>query len=66
MNILGRKGKYLETMALEPTASKAMIFSGLLGFLGAVIMFAGDLLLYAHWGEMPAVSERVDSLLPVR
>lgn len=53
-------------MALEPTASKAMIFSGLLGFLGAAIMFAGDLLLYAHWGEMPAVSEIVDSLLPGR
>jgi hypothetical protein len=66
VNILGRKGKYLETMALEPTASKAMIFSGVLGFLGAVIMFAGDLLLYAHWGEMPAVSEIIDSLLPGR
>ena len=29
-------------------------------------MFAGDLLLYAHWDEMPAVSEIVDSLLPGR
>ena len=66
MHILGRLDKYLQSMVAEPTASKAMVVSGLLGFLGAAIMFAGDLLLYAHWGEMPAVSEIVDSLLPGR
>lgn len=66
MNILVRIHKYLQAMAFEPKASKAMIFSGLLGFLGATIMFAGDLLLYAHWAEMPTVSEMVDSLLPGR
>ena len=66
MHILGRLDKYLQSMVAEPTASKAMVVSGLLGFLGAATMFAGDLLLYAHWGEMPAVSEIVDSLLPGR
>jgi hypothetical protein len=66
VHILGRLDKYLQSMVAEPTASKAMVVSGLLGFLGAAIMFAGDLLLYAHWGEMPAVSEIVDSLLPGR
>ena len=66
MHILGELDKYLQLIAAEPAASKAMVLSGLLGFFGAAVMFAGDLLLYAHWGEMPVVDEAILSLLPGR
>ena len=57
---------YLLLITREPTANRAMVLSGLLGFLGALIMFFGDLLLYAHWRDMPVVSETILSLLPGR
>lgn len=66
MHILRGLEKYLQSMVAKPTASRAMVLSGLLGFLGATIMFAGDLLLYAHWREMPVVNEAILSLLPGR
>tara|TARA_B110001450_G_scaffold220750_1_gene216392 strand:- start:637 stop:1380 length:744 start_codon:yes stop_codon:yes gene_type:complete len=66
VHILGELDKYLQLIAAEPAASKAMVLSGLLGFFGAAVMFAGDLLLYAHWGEMPVVDEAILSLLPGR
>lgn len=66
MHILRGLEKYLQSMVAKPTASRAMVLSGLLGFLGAAIMFAGDLLLYAHWREMPVVNEAILSLLPGR
>jgi len=36
------------------------------GALGAGLMFAGDLLFFAHWEEMPIVSERIEELLAAR
>ena len=66
MHISEGLDKYLESMVAKPAASKAMVLSGLLGFFGAAVMFAGDLLLYAHWREMPVVNEAILSLLPGR
>lgn len=48
------------------TSRKALFYSGILGLLGAAAMLAGDLLLYAHWGDMPEVKEAVHALVPAR
>lgn len=58
--------KSLLSVFATSNTDKTVVISGLLGFLGAAIMFAGDLLLYAHWREMPEVNEAILSLLPSR
>ena len=66
MTFSTKLSSYLVSIAAQPQANQAMMFSGLLGFLGAFIMFVGDLLLYAHWQSMPMVIDAVDNLLPGR
>jgi len=53
-------------MASEDLKNSWRTYAGLLGMLGAAIMLAGDLLLYAHWEELPLVSEAVNDVIPAR
>ena len=66
MTLISKTDLYLRSVVAQPQANQAMVFSGLLGFLGAFIMFVGDLLLYAHWEAVPAINDAVLALLPGR
>ena len=44
----------------------ALILSGILGLTGAVLMLAGDLLFYAHWGDIPQYHDAIEKLVPAR
>ena len=52
--------------AMLPHAPSAVTATGIAGLLGALTLLAGDLLLYAHWGTMPPVTEAVQSLVSAR